>query len=447
VNLSSYYRRGTAYWRLHGTGPFIRAVLRRVKTRLVGAPPAPPALAAPTPPSAAITAPRFLELAHTPADLEYARFPSLRGIRTFMAPGANRRVTVVTDSVGRHSLFGGVGTALLLGAHLANRLDAQLRLVTRTERPSPTSVEQVLSAYGVRLLHEPQFHYAHVDDAGAELDVVADEVFLTTSWWSTTAMLKGVKPSSIVYLLQEDERMFYPFGDDRLRCEGLLSRDDIQFVVNTRLLLDHLTTSGLGHLADRALSFEPAFPANVFHKRVRQPRPERKRFFFYARPHNERNLFQLGVQVLDKAIQTGVLAPDQWELVLIGRDVPRIDFGPDVLSTHIERLDWSGYAEFCGGVDLALSLMYTPHPSYPPLDLAASGAVVVTNRFGNKQDLSGYSRNILCADLEIDSLVEGLRAGVALVDSPQREQNYRANALQQDWAAVFEPVLRKIQGA
>src|SRR3712207_8969189 len=46
-----------------------------------------------------------------------------------------RSVTLVTDSINAGSLFGGVGTAMVLGALLARRLDADLRLVTLTEPP------------------------------------------------------------------------------------------------------------------------------------------------------------------------------------------------------------------------------------------------------------------------------------------------------------------------
>jgi hypothetical protein len=85
-------------------------------------------------------------------------------------------------------------------------------------------------------------------------------------------------------------------------------------------------------------------------------------------------------------------------------------------------------------MDVGLSLMYTPHPSYPPLDLAASGAVVVTNRYGVKEDLTRYSENILCAELQVDALVDRLRDAVRLVgDEETRTQNYLRSRIQRRW--------------
>jgi len=84
-------------------------------------------------------------------------------------------------------------------------------------------------------------------------------------------------------------------------------------------------------------------------------------------------------------------------------------------------------------------LMSTPHPSYPPLDLAASGGVVLTNRFGSKTDLSDYSENIIVAELDIESLLEGLRQALALTqDSERRERNYAASGLGRSWNEAFE---------
>jgi hypothetical protein len=89
--------------------------------------------------------------------------------------------------------------------------------------------------------------------------------------------------------------------------------------------------------------------------------------------------------------------------------------------------------------------MSTPHPSYPPLDLAASGGVVVTSRYGRKQDLSALSPNIICADPSVAGLLDGLRAGVAVVtDAQQRARNAAAGTIARDWEMAFAPVLDRL---
>jgi hypothetical protein len=379
------------------------------------------------------------------AQLYRQRFESLAPLLTYSIPASGvRRVSIVTDSVSSGSLFGGVGTALIFSALLANELNAQLRIVTRTQRAQPENIGHILALYGIKLKHELQFKFAAFYDQKYELDVKQGDLFVTTSWWTTAATLPSVPRESIIYLLQEDERMFYPFGDDRVKCEDILRNREIRFLINTKLLFDHLISDGLSNIATRGMWFEPAFPAAIYYPRKKQALPK-KRFFFYARPNNVRNLFYLGIEVIERAIAEKVLDPSEWEICLVGKDIPAVVFDGDYVPEKFENLTWSQYAELAGTIDVGLSLMSTPHPSYPPLDLVASGAVVVTNRFGSKTDLSGYSHNLICADLERDALVEALRSAVTLASKQQlREQNFLNNGLAGDWQQAFGKIIKQL---
>lgn len=367
-------------------------------------------------------------------------------LRLFLIPPNDvPRVSLVTDSISRSHLYGGVGTAIILAALLAQARGARLRLVTRSEPPHPEGLETVLDTYGIRLEHDVELAHAPFDDEAYEIDQFEQELFITTSWWTTAATLRSVRSEHVVYLLQEDERMFYPLGDVHLRCARVLENPDIRFIVNSRLLFDHLVGSGLANIAAHGTWFEPSFPREVFYPRER-PVATKRTLVFYARPNNLRNLFFFGVQVLEAAIARGIIDLTAWELVLVGKEIPDIRFDDGrYIPQRQENLSWTEYAALAGKTDLALCLMYTPHPSYPPFDMAASGAVVVTNRYGNKQDLSGYSPNILCADLDLEAMLQTLSDGMRLAaDSQQRSANFSANKLQQDWKVSFAEVVDRI---
>jgi hypothetical protein len=437
-------RRLLSYQRRFGWRATLRRVRHEFHLRTGGAPvPLMPGLPAPSAPP-----PTGDGAAGAPSVAQWlqARFPALTPIRTYRLPAqaGRRRVSVVTDSIGKGSLFGGVGTALILATLLANRRGADLRIVTRTEPPVASSLDHVLQVYGLALQGESQFRFVPADDARQELDLHEDELVITTSWWTTVATLPGVGARQMVYLLQEDERMFYPHGDDRRRCEALLQRRDLRIVVNTSLLLEHFIANGLEHFRSQARSFEPAFPERVFRPRPR-PAGSKKRFVFYARPNNARNLFFVGIEAIDAAVSRGILDPAEWEIVFVGKDIPLLALSGGIEPQRRENLDWADYAELVGGADLGLSLMDTPHPSYPPLDMAASGAVVVSNRCGVKQDLSALSRNILLCDLDRDALVDGLAQGAALAaDAARREEHLRGSTLARDWSQTLGPVLQAL---
>jgi beta-1,2-rhamnosyltransferase WsaF-like protein len=367
----------------------------------------------------------------TASQLIKARFSGSAPLAVFEAPGPRLRLNLVTDSINSGSLFGGVGTAIILATLLAKRAGAELRVVTRTQSPYQPSFREVLLCNGIEYENNVDFSFVDIGDKDSQLDICAGDYFLTTSWWTTASTLGSVAPSRLIYLLQEDERMFYPYGDDWLRCSETISRQDVAIVLNTRLLRHHLASTGLPHLAELGLHFEPAFPAVA-----RTPKPSkrdgatRKRLFFYARPNNLRNVFYRGIEALDEAVRTGIIDPDRWEIVLVGKDVPTFSFS-GVVPTIMPTLSWSDYGDFVGTVDLGFCLMATPHPSYPPLDLAAAGALVVTNKFGVKQDLSGYSSSIIAAELDQKSLVEGLRQAVARIESGDTQA--RTHGLSDSW--------------
>lgn len=445
--MSERFRRFVAFWSDQGTLAVGRLIRQKLGDAIAGRPVLKKL--------ELISSSEFEDPKFTLPEIWDQRFNSQQSLHTYMVPQPDlSRISLVTDSISSGSLFGGVGTALLFSAMLANRKNAALRIVTRTEPPSPTNVELILSAYNIRLKHEIQFSFVPPVSRGGSasapsevsmgLDTYQDELFITTSWWTTAATLPSVPSDSIIYLLQEDERMFYSFGEERVQCERVLQSKEIRFVVNTRLLYDHLIATGLDHLESRGCWFEPAFPKSLFHERERDP-VGKKRFFFYARPNNPRNLFFVGIDIIDRAINQGIIDLEEWDIFLVGKQIPNVTFGDGYIPRRCEGLDWQEYAELVGTIDLGLCLMYTPHPSYPPLDLAASGAVVVTNKFANKQDLSSYSRNILCVELNTEMALEALRAGVALAQNKEmRTYNFSANGLGSDWTSSFEATLQSL---
>jgi len=363
-----------------------------------------------------------------------ARWPDLTPFPIVRVRGLGPRVTVLTDSVAASSLFGGVGTALILGVLLANRLGATLRLATRHDPPDPSVLLPLQEANGVGLLGDLEVIHLPTDGS-VPLMVGERDVVMTTSWWTTRSALDStLRKDEILYLLQEDERMFYAWGDERLLCAETLAEADVPTVVNTRRLLDHLTTT-YPDLASQALSFEPAFPGGKG-STPDDPEPggSKRRFFFYSRPENARNLFWRGGQALSQAIEENILDPDIWSFYFVGRATPDLTLPRDVRPQILEGLDWRRYQSLVSTMDAALVLMDTPHPSYPPLDLAAAGAAVLTNTHPGKEDLSGISRNILIADPSVPTLVEGLSRVAQLgQDDDLRRANRAEDHIGRDW--------------
>ncbi|WP_156418063.1 hypothetical protein [Aureimonas sp. AU4] len=408
-------------WRMPARRRVIEALEQQRQEALV-APPQ-PALAPPAPPQP----PRVVR--------EPSLLPERPPLRVFEAPLDRPRLSMVTDSINSGSLFGGVATALIFCALAARETGRTLRIVTRMQAPHAANVGTILAEHDIRFDGDVQFAFCDQNDPDAAIDAGADEIFVTTSWWTTHATRKAIPAERILYLLQEDERMFYPLGDEHLLAGETMGDPAVRKIVNTELLFRHLETTGI--VGERDVFFEPAFPARIYHPEPAEDAP-RRRFFFYARPGHARNLFERGVAVIDRAIEENVLDPDRWDIHFVGRGLRPMQLARSVEPILVQDLAWGDYAAFVRGVDLGLSLMDTPHPSYPPLDIAASGGVVVTNRCGLKTDLSRYSEAILCADVSVDALVETLRRGVSLAEDRDARAKAHAQAgLARSWAESF----------
>ena len=374
------------------------------------------------------------------------KFPDIQPYSCYFVPSSRSRLSIVTDSIGPSSLFGGVGTALLFGTELANRLGATLRIVTRTEPADANRYAEVIASAGLKLDNALEIAMAPLNSA-EDLSVTSDELFLTTSWWTTRATLGVSTPKRIIALVQEDERIFYAQGDERLRCSETLDHPDIVSVVNSAILFRHLTTgpAALKNIARNGIFFEPAFPRIKAKKPHEQNNLRVRRFFFYARPNNLRNLFWRGIEALDDAAAEGIFTGERWEMHWVGLDLPKIRLAGGMIPIYHSPMSWSAYQKFITQMDAGFVLMDAPHPSYPTFDLAAAGAAVLTTIYPGKESLAHYSGNILMAQPSREALVHGLRKLVDLAnDDDTRAHNVASDNIPHYWAQTLSPVISRI---
>ena len=106
-----------------------------------------------------------------------------------------------------------------------------------------------------------------------------------------------------------------------------------------------------------------------------------------------RNAFGLIVDGLRTWRATTPDAAD-WRIVSVGESHHDVDLGGGVVLNSLGKLSMEAYAQLLRTSAIGISLMISPHPSYPPLDMSYLGMLVLTNRFGEKQ-LSTWHPNIL----------------------------------------------------
>ena len=374
-----------------------------------------------------------------------------RPLNTIKEKNDNIRLNMVTDDIGKKSLFGGVATSLILATQLCERNDWTLRIISRWTPCDLSDYYEFVELYGLKA---PKKVEAYSDERQGNdeiifrLPVSDKDVFLATSWWSAKSILESNVCKRCMYIIQEEETFFYSYSDERFWCEKIMHSEQIDYIVNSKLLFDYLNDNGYKELIDNAMYFEPAFPEKLYspdENTFKEKIGEKKKLFFYGRPMNPRNLYHFGLECLDEALKRGIIDTELWDIYLAGYDVEDIQFTTGYIPKMNGAMPWNEYSKFARSVDLSFSLMYTPHPSYPPFDMLCSGAVVLTNEFKNKKNLK-YSDNMIMAKLDKEDILKGLEQSIVLANNmKQREINYYNNNILRDWNESFKDIVPALE--
>jgi hypothetical protein len=188
--------------------------------------------------------------------------------------------------------------------------------------------------------------------------------------------------------------------------------------------------------------FEPGIDKELFY-----PVPKEKfqktgkaTILLYGRPEVTRNLFELAVLSIDHFFKNYPDYRDKvGEIISVGEKHGPIDGdGLDIESRG--KLPLRDWARLARDSDIGISLMLSPHPSYPPLEMVASGMVVVTNRIYNK-DLSKVSGNFIAAEMSVEDIAAAIKNAVErLEDQESIRKNAELFLSRRDWDENLEEV-------
>ena len=371
-------------------------------------------------------------------------------VRYSQAPARVPRLNVLDAAWSVMGMTGGPNTAINLAFRIA-RSGVPVRLVSTVE--AATIDPEWLQGHAESLLggNVPTIQVASAAQAGSPLQLGPGDAFLATHW-TTAQQLKAVLPNmpcrQFFYMLQEFEPGFYPWSSNfalAVETYGM----DYWPIINQATLAAYLLTQPLGRLndpimRDRAIVFEPAVDATLFHPGTAGAPPRPRRLLFYARPTNTRNLFGLGLLALRQAAADPAFAG--WEFLSIGSrgSVPDLPLGNGNTLRRAPWMDYAGYGDVLRGADILLCPMLSPHTSYPVLEMAACGGLSVTTTFATKTQnaLAAMSENIVAVEPTVEAMAHGLIQGASRVNIGRRGPV--ATTLPRDWGTALDPVADRV---
>lgn len=348
------------------------------------------------------------------------------------------------------SLSGGPNTALIFAYHIA-KLGYKVCCISI----SPDICSNVDLHDKLKLLMNAEddimqkFYVIRLDDRPK---VGYCDIPIATCWESAEYIhaVSKILKKKFIYFIQDFEAMFFPWGESHARALQTYCFNFLP-IINERFLAEFYFRFGAGNFSSiefqrSALIFEPAISPEHFYQTF--CKEHKKRLVFYARPNAPRNLYHLGLSALGTLVRKGVLNSETWDVYLMGEKLPPVDLGCGMTAKPCPWLDFSGYAKFIRESDVGLSLMLSPHTSYMPLELAASGVPVVTSCYSLKtsERLQKISPLIIGVNPTLENISQGLCDAIALRDQlildPEKVGKF---SLPSSWEESFSPVMEKLK--
>ncbi len=226
------------------------------------------------------------------------------------------------------------------------------------------------------------------------------DVFVASAWWNAAQSYdlidqadalfeKTIHKRKVLYLVQDDERGFNAWSTKYKLCDDTYNHTDRTFAVfNTPLLADHFKTHSL---SSHSTVYKPPINSALRPELVTPYRDRENIVLLYSRPHALRNSLDFIDALVGECLKGDRKFWRSWRWIAIGEEFS----GRSLKSSdHIEvkgRLSLDDYRSLLARAKLGVSLMISPHPSYPPLEMAAHGLRVVANRFEGRDPSALHS--------------------------------------------------------
>jgi len=200
----------------------------------------------------------------------------------------------------------------------------------------------------------------------------SSDLSFCTFWTSAYILLRFNRTKRKYYFIQDYEPLFYPGGSTYALAESTY-RFGFKGLVNTPGLLAAVNSRhGM-----EGISFIPAVDQQLYRPDAKSKKDNKVRIFFYARPNNPRNAFNLGILIIKSLLEK---YGDKIEVVTAGASWNENEYG---LKGKIVNYGLLGsleeVADLYRSCDIGFVYMLSKHPSYQPFEFMASGMATVTN--------------------------------------------------------------------
>ncbi len=314
------------------------------------------------------------------------------------------RLNLLIPALSQKYFFGGTDTALQVFQSLSKYFEV-VRIIVTDEFLIDIKPDQFYYNWPIVSLNEESPLVSHIVIAGKRLNktiaIHSQDYFMATAWWTAKnayALLCWQKETfheivhrRIIYFIQDYEPGFYSWSSRFILAKATYDHTERTIaIINSHWLCEYLHSQK--HEFFKEYVFQPCLNLNLALKRSKiKYFTKKKILLIYGRPSTDRNAFYIILEALKIWVKKYDGA-SEWKIISAGESFKSINLGGSCQLRCVGKISLDDYEDLLSSSAIGISLMISPHPSYPPLEMAAFGVRVLTNNFSNKKlsDISSY---------------------------------------------------------
>jgi hypothetical protein len=343
-------------------------------------------------------------------------YPELTPFKFSISKNSKKRLNILVPTVDPKHVFGGIQTALDLFSLFVKEFDVESRIIT-TDGVTDVLITKNFNGYSLYNLEysaddDPLQLLSGVPRDPGALIIRENDIFIATAWWTASHLQKIENFQKLhykwspkhIYLIQDFEPHFYGWSSKTLLALDTYKSDWIH-IYNTNLLKDYFASKKLSSSTSYSLKPELNFKIKSCLKKLNKTQKE-KIVLIYGRPFAERNCNEILLESI--SLWRSMESSSNWKIISLGQNYDHsiLEFlGIEVLG----KVDLEIYSSLLAKSYMGVSLMVSPHPSYPPYEMLAAGLLVYSNIYESKRILSTLS-NIYMGNGSPDEIADFLNS-------------------------------------
>lgn len=336
------------------------------------------------------------------------RIPEIEPMRFRVVKTERKRINIIVPSINVEHVFGGIATALKFFDKLTENLTGwDKRIILSDATPNKQAIEQYSGKYKFVSCEKNCFDARQIvpfaDRNGKTLPVSDKDIFIFTGWWTAYCVQEEyhnlerdgkLSPNPFIYFIQDYEPGFYPWSTRYMMADSTYKCNYKQIAVfNSKELRTFFENNNYSFY--KKFEFDPLLNAGLKERvsSLGKKINKKKQILVYGRPGTARNAFELLVAALKKWVEIYDDA-EEWNIISAGEAHSPVEIGNGMRLCSAGKLSIEEYASVLEESYAGISLMVSPHPSYPPLEMSVFDVKVITNTYANK-DLTTFNDNII----------------------------------------------------